>query len=158
MTKRPLQKLKSEDYAVPLTKGAKALISNASVALVSQHTWCLDSTGYAVSRIGNKKTYLHRFVTMATGEIDHINRDKLDCRLVNLRQVTRSENSLNVDRRHLNRSGYQGVHWDSDRRKWVAQIRLPGKTIALGRYVSRVDAIKARGVAEATYRYKGATK
>ena len=41
-------------------------------------------------------------------------------------------------------SQYIGVHWDTDRKKWVASIGIQGKTIALGRYISEIAAAKAR--------------
>lgn len=50
-----------------------------------------------------------------------------------------------------NTSGYKGVCWDKERKKWLAQIRLRGKHIYLGRYKNIEDAIKARKEAEEKY-------
>lgn len=47
-----------------------------------------------------------------------------------------------------NTSGYKGVTWDKNRRKWVAQIVFQGKNYYLGRYDKKEDAAEARRTAE----------
>lgn len=47
-----------------------------------------------------------------------------------------------------NTSGIKGVRWDSNRQKWVAQIRFQGKNVHLGRYSRKEDAKDARQDAE----------
>ena len=48
--------------------------------------------------------------------LDHINRDKLDNRVENLRWVTRSENGQNVDKRKHNKSGIKNIYYDKTNR------------------------------------------
>lgn len=60
----------------------------------------------------------------------------------NCRWATNLTQSLN--KRNRNHSSiFKGVSWDASRKKWVAYIRIDGKTINLGRFVSEIDASQA---------------
>lgn len=83
------------------------------------------------------------------GEIDHINRDKTDNRIVNLRLCTRSENNANIQKRPKSSSSYYGVSWHKRFGKWNAYARNPsgdGK-IHVGYFESEVIAAIARDAA-----------
>ena len=58
-----------------------------------------------------------------------------------------------------NTSGCVGVYWNTQRNKWYAQITVNKKTISLGYFYNKADAIKARKDAEikyfGKYRFKG---
>ena len=92
---------------------------------------------------------------IATGEepdqIDHINGDKTDNRLANLRSVTHQENSRNLKRSSNNSSGVTGVSWNSRLKKWQARIKNAGRSKSLGYFHNLADAAAARKVAEAAY-------
>lgn len=96
--------------------------------------------------------YLH-YGVQPSGQIDHINGNPCDNRLINLRDVTRAENQRNMKRRSNNRSGSLGVSWDTRRKKWYASIRAEGKTKSLGRHDTLEAAINARKQADAIYGY-----
>lgn len=64
--------------------------------------------------------------------IDHINHDRADDRIVNLRDVTNSENTRNQSRSKHNTSGFTGVGFRKKRGKWRARIIVDGKEIHLG--------------------------
>jgi hypothetical protein len=81
-------------------------------------------------------------------DIDHINGDRLDNRLINLRAVSRAENMRNAKRSAANTSGVTGVVFDKVNNKWMAQIMVDYKMIKIGRYDDINDAIKARIGAE----------
>lgn len=81
-------------------------------------------------------------------EIDHINGDKSDNRLANLRSVTRSQNRMNVGAYKSNGSGYRGVNFDKATGKWKAQIQRDGRKRAIGYFGTPEDA-KAAYDAEA---------
>jgi hypothetical protein len=50
-----------------------------------------------------------------------------------------------------NTSGYRGVVWDSNRRRWRAEIKLDGKKLHLGRFDKYEDAVAARRRADEQY-------
>lgn len=50
-----------------------------------------------------------------------------------------------------NTSGFTGVRWEKDRKKWLAEIQFKGKRYYLGRYENKEGAIKARKEAEEKY-------
>ena len=64
--------------------------------------------------------------------IDHINGDKLDNRIENLRAATVGQNQHNRKTNANNTSGYKGVSWNKGCNKWLSQIKLEGKRIHLG--------------------------
>lgn len=116
------------------------------------------SGGYLWGQIGREQLLAHRVAwaychgVWPDEQIDHINHDKTDNRVVNLRLAPQAENAKNAGRRSDNTSGYTGVYWNKDRKKWVAQIGLPGPvTKPLGRYALLADAIAARKAAEEKY-------
>lgn len=80
--------------------------------------------------------------------IDHINGVKSDNRLSNLRQATPAQNAKNRTLNKNNRSGCSGVVWRERHQHWQANIRSAGKTIHLGVFSAKFDAILARLLAE----------
>ena len=83
--------------------------------------------------------------------IDHINRDKLDNRKCNLRISDKTGNNRNVGLQKNNTSGITGVGWNRQMNKWIAQITVNYKTIYLGSFNDKEDAIKCRLMAEKKY-------
>jgi hypothetical protein len=51
-----------------------------------------------------------------------------------------AQNTTNQSMRSTNSSGYRGVSWCKEKRRWKAQIMVGGKTLFLGRYDTREDA------------------
>jgi hypothetical protein len=80
-------------------------------------------------------------------EIDHINGDKADNRIANLRVVTRQQNSCNRGLRADNRSGALGVR--RQRSGWQARIYVNGQSKCLGTFRSLEEAVEARQRASA---------
>lgn len=98
----------------------------------------VNTNGYAVIRFYGKDRLAHRLAWIMThGEIpnglmiDHINGNKADNRIANLRLVTRAENGFN---RHSTQaeSGHVGVFRSKDR--WRARIHKHGKRVELGSF------------------------
>ena len=83
--------------------------------------------------------------------VDHINRNRLDCRKSNLRIVSYQINAINKGRQSNNMSGFVGVFWDKSCDKWVSRIKLNKKSIDLGSYTSLDNALKARKDGEIKY-------
>ena len=109
--------------------------------------------GYVVVKINGTQDYLHRIVFgAASGEIiDHINRNKLDNRLANLRKCTTKENCRNSSISKNNQSGFNGVSYRNDRKKYRAYIMVDRKQLNLGYYQNIQDAMQARINAENVY-------
>ena len=80
--------------------------------------------------------------------IDHINGDRSDNRLINLRDVSFQENCRNRRKLKRNTSGITGVCWVSRTQSWQAAIVCDGKPKYLGSFKSIEDAANARATAE----------
>jgi len=81
-------------------------------------------------------------------EIDHIDGNRNNNSIDNLRIVTSRQNSLNSSKSKNNTSGTTGVTWDKFNNKWTAQICVNYKVIRLGRYKNKEEAIIVRKMAE----------
>lgn len=84
-------------------------------------------------------------------QVDHINRDKSDCRRANLRICTSQQNSFNRMARRDSKTGIRGVTYDSKRDVYTAMIYCNGNAIPLGSFNDIDSAAKARSVAEKQY-------
>jgi len=87
-------------------------------------------------------------------EVDHINRDRTDNSISNLRKVTHAENLRNRGLLSTNTSGYPGVYYcnrKNRKKRWRAGIRFEGKSIYLGIYATLEEAVSARKEAEVKY-------
>lgn len=71
--------------------------------------------------------------------IDHINGDRTDNRIANLRLATVAENTRNGKRRSTNTSGYKGVSL-TENGQWRATIVAGGRQSYLGRFSTAEDA------------------
>lgn len=128
--------------------------------------WYLKENGYvATNKTTNFNQYihLHQFIFNKNEkeeifEVDHIDGNKLNNRLSNLRMATRSQNEQNKGLRNHNTSGVTGVRFTKERGDWHAGIAVDGKRIHLGYFNSFDEAVKARKNAELKYfkefRYK----
>lgn len=83
--------------------------------------------------------------------IDHIDHDRLNNRIDNLRKVSCAVNSRNMSKPVNNTSGVIGVHWYRPYNKWQAQISVENSRLHLGYFDSFHDAIAARKAAEIKY-------
>lgn len=83
--------------------------------------------------------------------IDHINNNKLDDRIENLRDASRGLNSFNKVKMANNTSGKAGVTFFKRIAKWRARINVNGAEKALGYFANKEDAVSARRDAEILY-------
>lgn len=117
----------------------------------------LDRAGYLAGQLA-KQTYRAHRVAWAMGhgewpkgQIDHINGDRRDNRLNNLRLVNNQENMKNAKMPTTNSSGYVGVYWFEPRKRWRAAIGLSGKVKTIGYFDTKEEAAAARKEAERFY-------
>lgn len=99
--------------------------------------WLNPETGYTMIHFKGRPRMVHRLIwTLLYGPttlcIDHINSDKSDNRLKNLRLATHRDNSRNRGKTRVNTTGFKGV---TKSREWfIAQIGYNGKTRRLGQF------------------------
>lgn len=87
--------------------------------------------------------WLYVYGEFPTSFIDHIDCNKSNNRLSNLRLATKSENSFNTPLRRTNTSGFKGVTWSEKDKKWRAQATIDGKNHYLGDYKTKQEASDA---------------
>jgi hypothetical protein len=81
------------------------------------------------------------------GELDHRDGNPANNRLLNLRPATRPQNTANVRRSSRNTSGYKGVSYAKDKRKWSAHIYARSRRYFLGYFATPEQAHEAYAVA-----------
>jgi hypothetical protein len=124
-----------------------AAIWNARFA--GKEAFTAKVAGYKHGCILYKKVRAHRVIwAMTHGEwpqddIDHINGDPSDNRLANLREVSTQENAKNSARPRDNTSGHMGVSWHAQNRRWRARIKHDGRSVSLGLFREKEDAVAA---------------
>lgn len=150
---------------IPLTQGQMALIDDEDFELVNQHNWHAawnehGKTFYAmtntVRRDGTITTeYMHRLILGAKRgqHVDHIHHLTLDNRRSEIRLCNNAQNAHNSGPKFNNTSGYKGVCWHKHTKKWRARIRVSGKRIFLGYYLTPEAAHSA--YCEAAHRLHG---
>lgn len=117
----------------------------------------VNSRGYRRISISGKIYQAHRLAWLyhygawPKDQIDHINGNRCDNRIDNLREVTNAENGKNTSRHRGNKTGVSGVHIHSQNGNYVAQIRVSNRLIHLGCFDNIFDAACARKSAE--YRF-----
>lgn len=159
--------------AIPLGRGRGHTALTGEYALVDREegwvrefNWSKDRWGYARRRLpgpgAGDHIRMHREILgmprnkrgdHSGGVVDHINRDKLDNRRVNMRVVDgQAENMQNMGSKPGSSSKYRGVSWNKQKQKWYAYCRLNGKMISLGWFAPDKEDEAARVASE--YRAK----
>lgn len=95
----------------------------------------IDKDGYLILKIKKNQFKAHRIAwflyygVMPTMELDHINHDRLDNRICNLREVSRADNNRNERWKENAVTGVRGVHYDSKTKGLLARYttRICGK-------------------------------
>lgn len=107
----------------------------------------VDRRGYVRIRIGDRKYAAHRLAwLLATGEspgemtIDHINGNKSDNRIANLRLATNAENQRNKGGHRTKADLPKGVFWNKGKGRFHASIRLDTKLKHLGYFDTAEEA------------------
>ena len=120
----------------------------------------IDSRGYAYFSYCGQNVYLHRLLTKTSlffdmsGKdkdmeiIDHINRNRCDNRIKNLRMIKKSENPINCSVYSNNKSGHKGISLLERLQKWQVNIQHKKINYYVGVFENIDDAILARKRAE----------
>jgi hypothetical protein len=107
----------------------------------------LRNDGYVGIFVKGTYYFAHRIVwEMFNGEIptglviDHIDGNRANNRIENLRLCTFQQNHFNRGKQSNNKSGFKGVSWHKQKQKWVAQIKIDGRNKFLGFFTDPVKA------------------
>jgi len=138
--------------SIPLTRGQFAIVDDADFDWLNQWKWYaawqpLGQCYYALRRpsvwTGKRPTIImHRFILAAPDgmKVEHENHNTLDNQRHNIRIATHAQNMHNSRKRRNNTTGFKGVCWQSERRKFYAQICLNRKNKFLGYFDKPEDA------------------
>ncbi len=146
LTQQKLKEILSYDPETGIFIWKVSLASNIKPGRVAGYK---TRQGYIAIKISRKKYFAHRLAwlyahgSFPENQIDHINHVKADNSLKNLRACSRSENFANRKKQQNNTSGYKGVAWDKEKRKWRARIGHGRKLFYIGRYKDIKDAAVA---------------
>lgn len=110
--------------------------------------------GYVRLGIDGRNYRAHRVAWLVfhgrwPGALDHIDGDRANNRIANLREVTTTENNRNKKIGRNNTSGVLGVY--KHRNRWRANIKAGGKLLTIGHFASFDEAVAARKAAERQY-------
>lgn len=137
--------------------GIPARVKAWNDRLAGKEAFSKLNNGYLQSSILGKRYLAHRVVWLMhygvwpTGHIDHINGVRDENLITNLREASSEENARNHRPHKSNTSGVMGVVWHKRDKRWQASITISGKTVHLGQFVEKADAIFARKQAESDY-------
>lgn len=104
----------------------EVLIDKEDAEKVLKKRWSINSRGYVTNCVNKKTIRLHTFIG-GKKSLDHINRNTLDNRKCNLREITFSNNQHNKGMFRNNTSGIKGVTFVKRENRWHGYIRIRGK-------------------------------
>lgn len=110
-----------------------------------------EVNGYLHINLCNKQFRIHRLVALTfipninnKEYIDHIDGNKKNNHISNLRWASCQENNRNQKLSKCNTSGIKGVSWSKEKQKWRAYISIDNKSKHIGYFDSIDDAFKKR--------------
>jgi hypothetical protein len=114
--------------------------------------------GYLLTSVDNRTCQLHRLIFMyhhgyltPKMVVDHINGIRTDNRIENLREITYSQNRYNSKLNSRNACGVRGVYFLKSRKKWKVIIKVDGKDMYLGLYLTLEEAAEVSIAAQKKY-------
>jgi len=141
------------------TRSAAWLCASWNARFAGKEAFCTEKgRGYLHGGILGRLYSAHRIILAMSNsewpddEVDHINGNKSDNRLINLRAISRAENLRNMPSRVDNSSGCPGVHRKNNG-KWVAEINGKKTRVHLGTFAVKADAVLARHKAQEEFGY-----
>jgi hypothetical protein len=135
------------------------LVQNSARRPAGSFAGEVKGSGYVIIGIDGLRYRAHRLAWLyMTGEwpkhqIDHKNTDRSDNRWINIRSATNVHNSFNRSANKNNTSGFKGVTWSKQRKKWFAKINVVGQQVHLGFFDD--PAVASRAYEEAVQKYAG---
>ena len=123
-------------------------IRKAACVYIGNEAGSIDKKGYRRVMINNKSYKTHRLVFMMhygylPKQVDHIDGNKLNNNIENLRQATHGQNRQNSKIQKNNTSGVKGINWQKRDNKWQARVMLNKKSHQIGYFETLEEAKKA---------------
>ncbi|HFR1258004.1 TPA: HNH endonuclease [Shigella dysenteriae] len=140
-----IQELTSSLDYDPLTGKFTWKKQRASNCIIGKEAGYITGYGYRQIHFNGKAYKAHRlawFITYGTWPdlIDHIDMDRANNAIANLREATTSENSRNQSIKRRNSSGAPCVYWHSTRNRWVVKVTREGREYYGGVFTNFDDA------------------
>lgn len=134
LTKERLEEL----FYIDVTNGSIVWKQNKHCPyLIGKEAGHKTKQGYKTIMIDGKAYGAHTLIwfyhtgnmIMTPLQIDHINRIRNDNKISNLRVCTNEENHQNRIAKKTSKSGFLGVTWDKQHKKWRSQLMYKGKFV-----------------------------
>jgi hypothetical protein len=125
----------------------KSARSSVLIGEIAGHT--SKQTGYRLVGVDGSLFLAHRLAWLyvhgefPSASIDHVDRNRLNNSIGNLRTATQSQNAFNSPARSTSKSGFKGVSWCHVTSKWRATATINGKQKSLGRHKELRNAVSA---------------
>lgn len=128
---------KDGDLIWKISKGKRGKIGSIAGSINSEGYLriCIDKKQYKVHRL--VYLYHHGYLPNV---IDHIDRNRLNNKIENLREATTAQNNANSKIRKDNTSGLKGITWHKASNKWCAQLMVNCKQNHIGLFFNIEDA------------------
>mgnify|MGYP002855667327 CR=1 FL=1 len=125
--------------------GASFIFDPCDLQLVQSHRWRIDDYGYPVSQINGRNYRLPRLIIEPDEDflVDHINGDPADNRRENLRVAKSIDNQRNMRIPKHNTSGFKGVSFVKEKRRYKAQISINDRSKHIGYFDTPEEAARA---------------
>jgi hypothetical protein len=133
---------------IPLTQGQNAIVDVEDFERLSQWNWIAlwnkTSKKFRATRTLRHMPMEHQILFPSEREeIDHVNLNTLDNRRENLRRSTHKQNAMNRGRYANNTSGFKGVHWDKEKKRWRSKIYANNRLHYIGMFACKEKAARA---------------
>lgn len=136
---------------IKLSSNVSVFVDEEDCEKVIEKKWYLHK-GYAAKNryVKGKKVgtiFLHHFILGTNPSeyvVDHINRNRLDNRKINLRVITQQQNSFNRGpNKNKKSSKFKGVYWSKEKELWVSFVKINGVMNHVGYFISETEAAAA---------------
>lgn len=138
---------------IKLTQGMTTLVDDEDFESLSKFKWCAANiTGnyYSIRRYRGTDgkqygRFMHREILNCSPaeKTDHKDGNGLNNQKDNIRICSQQQNTFNKRISRNNKSGFKGVSWLKNTKKWYASIKINRKTRNLGYFKTREEAAKA---------------
>lgn len=123
---------------------------------LGQRAGCVLRNQYVQVMVDHRRYLVHRLIWLwhhgvLPRQLDHIDRNRANNRIENLRPATLKENAGNRGKSEGKSSRWKGVHWCNTIRRWVASLQAKTGKQHLGAYDDEADAAMAYNEAALVY-------